>query len=93
MAVPWISRRSESARRAAAACAFLPGGHTVVYLLGPVGQQAFWLLDVATQHTRQLARLPGDATTNSFDITPDGKRIVFDRLRELSDIVMIDVPD
>jgi Tol biopolymer transport system component len=72
---------------------FLPGGRAVVYLLGPVGKQAFWLLDIATHKTRQLARLPGDATTNSFDITPDGKHIVFDRLREHSDIVMIDLPE
>ena len=72
---------------------FLPGGQAVVYLLGPVGKQAFWLLDVTTRKTRQLARLPGDATTNSFDITSDGRHIVFDRLRELSDIVLIDLPN
>jgi hypothetical protein len=28
----------------------------------------------------------------SFDITPDGKQIVFDRLRENLDIVLIDLP-
>jgi hypothetical protein len=28
----------------------------------------------------------------SFDITPDGKQIVFDRVRENSDIVLIDIP-
>lgn len=27
----------------------------------------------------------------TFDITPDGKRIVFDRLRDNSDIVLIDL--
>jgi hypothetical protein len=27
----------------------------------------------------------------TFDITPDGKEIVFDRIRENSDIVLIDV--
>jgi hypothetical protein len=27
----------------------------------------------------------------TFDITPDGKRIVFDRSREDSDIVLIDL--
>ena len=27
----------------------------------------------------------------AFDIAPDGKRIVFDRLRENSDIVLIDL--
>ena len=33
---------------------------------------------------------PGAMQT--FDITPDGKQIVFDRLRENSDIVLIDLP-
>jgi hypothetical protein len=28
----------------------------------------------------------------TFDITPDGRSIVFDRLRENSDIVLIDLP-
>jgi hypothetical protein len=28
----------------------------------------------------------------TFDITPDGKHIVFDRLRDNSDIVLIDLP-
>jgi clusterin-associated protein 1 len=31
--------------------------------------------------------------TRTFDITPDGTRIVFDRLRENSDIVLVDLPD
>jgi len=30
-------------------------------------------------------------STFTFDITPDGKQIVFDRLRENSDIVLIDL--
>ena len=28
----------------------------------------------------------------TFDVTPDGKQIVFDRLLENSDIVLIDLP-
>ena len=32
-----------------------------------------------------------DATL-SFDITPDGKRIVFDGVNDNSDIVLIDIP-
>ena len=72
---------------------FLPDGSGVVYALGPVGRQGLWLLDLATRQTRQIARLPGDATTSSFDVTPDGKRIIFDWLRELSDIVLIDLKE
>jgi RNA polymerase sigma factor (TIGR02999 family) len=69
---------------------FLPDGR-LVYSLGPVGKQARWLLDLSTKEWRQLARLPGDATMSSFDVTPDGKHIVFDRRRELSDIVLIEL--
>jgi len=52
----------------------------------------FWLLDMTTQKTRQLARLSSPATMSTFDISPDGKQIVFDRLQENSDIVLIDLP-
>jgi Tol biopolymer transport system component len=41
--------------------------------------------------TRQVARLT-DEGSRTFDITPDGKRIVFDRVRQNSDIVLIDLP-
>jgi hypothetical protein len=29
---------------------------------------------------------------NTFDVTPDGKYLVFDRTRQNSDIVLIDLP-
>jgi Tol biopolymer transport system component len=69
-------------------------GKRLVYLQRPIpiGAWGFWLLDLTTNKTRQLARLPDSAYTSTFDITPDGKRIVFDRLRENSDIVLIDLP-
>lgn len=51
----------------------------------------FWILDLATKKTRQLANFDS-RLTRTFDITPDGKQIVFDRLRENSDIVLIDLP-
>jgi hypothetical protein len=51
--------------------------------------QNFWSLDLETGRTRQLTRLSKTATMQSFDVAPDGKRIVFDRLRENSDIVLI----
>jgi hypothetical protein len=55
-------------------------------------EQTFWIYDMTSKETRQLADfdMPG---TRTFDITPDGTRIVFDRIRENSDIVLIDLPD
>ena len=70
---------------------FLPDGTGLIYL--PSLQAIdFWLLDLATQRTRQLTRLRNKGAVRTFDITPDGKHIVFDRSRENSDIVVIDLP-
>ena len=71
---------------------FLPDGRGLVYMQGLSMLQDFWLLDLTTKTTRQLTRLNNSAAMRTFDITSDGKQIVFDRLRENSDIVLIDLP-
>jgi Tol biopolymer transport system component len=72
---------------------FVPGRPELVYLptISWGAPENFWMLDLATKKTRQLANLDS-RLTRTFDITPDGKQIVFDRLRENSDIVLIDLP-
>jgi serine/threonine protein kinase len=70
---------------------FMPDGKGLIYLRGLDPGQDFWLLDLTTGKTKLLARL-GHGTSISFDITPDGRQIVFDRVRENSDIVLIDRP-
>ncbi len=70
---------------------FLPDGNHVVFL--PVNVSLdFWLLDITAKTTRQLTHLDDRGDIATFDITPDGKQIVFDRSRENSDIVLIDLP-
>jgi Tol biopolymer transport system component/tRNA A-37 threonylcarbamoyl transferase component Bud32 len=73
---------------------FVPGRRELVYV--PTTSQGvsenFWLLDLATKKTRQLANFDSHAT-RTFDITPDGKQLVFDRLRENSVIVLVDLPE
>ena len=59
---------------------------------GALRAQDFWLLDLPTMKTRQLTRLTQRDAIQSFDVMPDGKRIVFDRLRDNADIVLIDMP-
>jgi hypothetical protein len=49
-------------------------------------------VDFATKAPRQLTRLGNQGALGTFDITPDGKAIVFDRSRENSYIVRIDLP-
>jgi len=73
---------------------FLPDGRGIVHMMTSKNfHQDFWLLDLATKQDRQLTRLDDAGTLSTFDITPDGKQIVFDRLRHHSDIVMIDLAE
>jgi Tol biopolymer transport system component len=70
---------------------FLPDGTALVYA-ERIQSPDFWLLDLASGNRRQIARLGNQGTQRTFDITPDGKSIVFDRSRQNSNIVLIDVP-
>jgi len=70
---------------------FVPNGLALVYAQGPFPAQDFWLLDLATKQSRQLSRFSNSGATQSFDVTADGKQIVFDRVRDNSDIVLIDL--
>jgi Tol biopolymer transport system component len=71
---------------------FLPDGKSLIYMQGLLASQDFWLLDLASMKSRPLTRLQNRATMRTFDITSDGKQIVFDRMRENSDVVLIDLP-
>ena len=72
---------------------FLPDGEGLVYMQGELpSAQDFWLLDFESLSSRRLTELDSSATMNSFDITPDGATIVFDRLRQNSNVVLIDLP-
>ena len=71
---------------------FSPDGKSLIYMQGLLVSQDFWLLDLASMKPRPLTRLQNRATMRTFDVTSDGKQIVFDRLRENSQVVMIDLP-
>jgi Tol biopolymer transport system component len=70
---------------------FLPDGTGLVYLPF-IPSRDFWLFDFGTGRSRQLTRLADQGTLANFDVTSDGKAIVFDRTRQNSDIVLIDLP-
>jgi dipeptidyl aminopeptidase/acylaminoacyl peptidase len=71
---------------------FLPNSKTVIYVNAPAGENDFSRLDLNTNTIKRMSRLSSPATIGTFDITPDGTRIVFDRLRENADIRLIDLP-
>jgi Tol biopolymer transport system component len=70
---------------------FMPDGKSFVALLGPFRNQNFYLIDLATGTRRQLTNFTPGFMTRNFDVSPDGRRIVFDRIQENSDVVLIDL--
>jgi hypothetical protein len=72
---------------------FMPGGKALITLQGTAPNQNFFRLDLETGEQRQLTSfdLKSGSVVQNFDISPDGKRIVFDRLRNHADIVLMNL--
>jgi Tol biopolymer transport system component len=70
---------------------FLPNGKQLVVLLGRYPSQNFWMVDLETGQRHQLTNLKAGDAIGSFDVSPDGRQILFDRVRQNSDIVLIDL--
>ncbi len=71
---------------------FLPSGEDLIVMQATNTRGGdFWLLDLATGRLRQLTSLRPGPVMKSFDVSPDGKTILFDRYRDNSDIVLIDL--
>jgi hypothetical protein len=79
-------------RRSGERVRFSPDGESLIYMQGLLASQDFCLLDLASMKARPLTRLQNRASMRTFDVTSNGKQIVFDRLRENSQVVMIDLP-
>jgi len=57
-----------------------------------VSHKDFWSVDLKTGRTRQLTNLGRTFSLNDFDISADRRAIIFERSRDDSDVVLIDLP-
>jgi Tol biopolymer transport system component len=78
--------------RGARRLAFVPGRLALVVLRGEIAHKDFWLVDLETGSERRLTGLGPEFVVRDFDVSPDGREIVFDRVQENSDVVLIDLP-
>ncbi len=78
--------------RGARRVVFARDRQAIVILRGEIGHKNFWLVDLDSGAERQLTELAADFVVRDFDISPDGSRIVFDRIEENSNIALIEHP-
>jgi len=71
---------------------FLPGGRALVFLRGEIQHKNLWLLDLETGAERQLTNVAPDFNIRDFDISPDGREVVLERMQEHSDVTLLDLP-
>jgi Tol biopolymer transport system component len=70
---------------------FTPDGRRVVFI-STVGGVNFSALDIASGGVEAVTTMSNRGAIATFDVTPDGTQLVFDRTLENSDIVLIEVP-
>ena len=78
--------------RGARRLAFLPGGKSLVLLRGEIQHKNLWLIDLETGTERQLTSVAPDFDIRDFDISPDGRDMVLERVQEHSEVVLLDLP-
>ena len=59
---------------------------------GGFRRQDFYSFHLETGRQRQLTALRRGESLLRFDVSPDGRHILFERVKENSDIVMIELP-
>jgi Tol biopolymer transport system component len=77
--------------RGARRVAFLPDGHTLLLLRGEMEHKDLWFVDLQTGLERQLTNLASEFNIRDFDISPDGREVVLERMQERSDVVLLDL--
>ena len=70
---------------------FLSGTKTLIFLRGEIQHKNLWSINLETGAERQLTTLPPDFDIRDFDISPDGREVVLERLQEHSEVELIEL--
>jgi Tol biopolymer transport system component len=78
--------------RGARHLAFLPGGRELVVSRGDIQHKNLWRIDLETGAEHQLTNFSSDFDILDFDISPDGRQLVLERVQGPSDVMLLDLP-
>ena len=62
---------------------------SAVILQGKIQHKSLWLVDLATGAERKLAELPADFEVRDFDLSPDGREAVLERVQDRSEVALV----
>jgi Tol biopolymer transport system component len=71
---------------------FLPGRRALLFLRGEIQHKDLWLVDLDTGAERQLTNFAPEFDVRDFDVSPDGREVVLERMQERSNVVLLDLP-
>jgi Tol biopolymer transport system component len=77
--------------RGARRLGFLRQGRALIVLRGEINSKNLSLIDLETGAERPLTNFGRAFIIRDFDVSPDGREIVFDQVQENSDVVLIDL--
>ena len=63
-----------------------------MHLRGEIRHKNLWLLELNTGAARQLTNVSPDFDIRDFDVSPNGREGVLERLQEHSDVVLLTLP-
>jgi len=69
---------------------FLNGSNALIVMRGNIQHKDLWAIDLRTGGERRLTNLPLDFNIRDFDVSPDGRELVIERIQQQSDILMIE---
>lgn len=77
--------------RGARRVSFVPGSNALLVLQGQMRHNNFWLIDLSSGERRQVSNFGREFTIRDFDVSPDGRAIVFDRRSDNSDLAVVEL--
>jgi hypothetical protein len=63
----------------------------VAFLRGEIEHKDLWLMNLDTKAEQELTKVPDDFDIRDFDISPDGREVILERVQPRSDILLLDL--
>jgi Tol biopolymer transport system component len=70
---------------------FLPQRRTLLVMRGEIAHKDLWRVDLETGSEQQVTELAPDFVVRDFDLSPDGRELLLERVQEHSDVVLVEL--